>query len=544
MMTMFSPVSVHASKVTWEENEPLCLWVVHDLSEIKKAQEELESRRKRLYLLLDLFPCSVYLQAKDYSIKFANRKFIDRFGEPGDRPCYQVVHGKEEPCDYCPTFRVFDTCESETWETSLNGHNYMIYDEPFPGVLDEEMTVMEIAVDITDMKKMEEDLKEALATAESSNIAKTEFLSTMSHELRTPLNGILGFSEVLRDAVEDSSLSSDPDVEESLNIINSCGGSLLDLINDILELTTLESGPVTVEKEEFFPEDLIRRSVNVFSFKAEDKGLELEFVPDKLPSSLIGAPRRLRQILFNLLGNAVKFTSKGKVEVHASCPNDNKLEVTIKDTGIGIPDNQVKEILRPFYQVDQSTTRAYSGTGLGMTIVSRVLEKVGGKLDISSKVGEGTSVTFFVPVEQVASSVLIETDNNVARESRNTENLRLLLVEDDPVSILYMKKILSETGSEYRIAKSFAEMKNVCKDGFKPDISFLDISLPDADGIQCLTWLRNEYDGDIINIAQTAHVFEEQIQNYRDAGFDDVLKKPYTMYEFIEKICRHVTANK
>ena len=153
------PVSVHASRVLMGDNEPLCLWVVHDLSEIKKAQAELENRRKRLYSLLDLFPCSVYLQARDYSIKFANQKFIDRFGEPGDRPCYEVIRGRDKPCQSCPTFKVFDTCESETWETKFSGRNYMIYDEPFPGLMDEDMTVLEIAFDVTDMKEMEKDLK-------------------------------------------------------------------------------------------------------------------------------------------------------------------------------------------------------------------------------------------------------------------------------------------------------------------------------------------------------------------------------------------------
>ena len=270
------PVSIHASRVLMGDSQPLCLWVVHDLSEIKKAQAELENQRKMLYSLLDLFPCSVYLQARDYSIKFANQKFIDQFGEPGDRPCYQVVHGINEPCERCPTFKVFDTCKSETWEATLQGRNYRIYDEPFPGLLDEDMTVMEIAFDVTDMKKMETDLKRALKAAESSNIAKTEFLSTMSHELRTPLNGILGFSELLQGVIDESPLGGDPEVAESLKIINSCGGSLLDLINDILELTTIEAGQMAVESEEFFPDELIHRSIDIFAFKAEEKGLELK----------------------------------------------------------------------------------------------------------------------------------------------------------------------------------------------------------------------------------------------------------------------------
>ena len=537
------PVSIHASRVLRGNREPLCLWVVHDLSEIKRAQFELENRRKRLYSLLDLFPCSVYLQARDYSIKFANQKFIDKFGEPGDRPCYEVVHGINEPCKVCPTFKVFDTCKSETWETTLNGRNYKIYDEPFPGLLDEDMTVMEIAFDVTDMKKMEKDLKGALRAAESSNIAKTEFLSTMSHELRTPLNGILGFSEVLRGVIEESELGSKPEVEESLDIISSCGSSLLDLINDILELTTIESGQMTIENEEFVPDELIHRSMDIFAFKAEEKGLELKFTPGRLPASLIGAPRRLRQVLFNLIGNAVKFTSNGKVEVFAECPDGKSLKIEIKDTGIGIPEDQLSEILRPFYQVDQSTTRAYSGTGIGMSIVSRLLDKLGGRLDITSNVGQGTCVTFTIPVKVADGSNLDIPSIDTASMSRSVENLRLLLVEDDPVSVLYMKKILSETGSEYRIARSFAEMQEVCTRGFKPDITFLDISLPDADGIQCLNWLRNKFKTNhITNIAQTAHVFDEQIQDFKEAGFDDILKKPYTMYEFIEMICRHVSA--
>ena len=189
--------------------------------------------------------------------------------------------------------------------------------------------------------------------------------------------------------------------------------------------------------------------------------------------------------MFNLIGNAVKFTSSGKIEVFAECPDRDTLKIEVRDTGIGIPDDQLSEVLRPFYQVDQSNTRAYSGTGIGMSIVSRLLEKLGGELDIESETGKGTSVIFTVPVEIADNSNSDASENNNISMSRSVENLRLLLVEDDPVSILYMKKILSETGSEYQIAKSFTEMKDICNQGFKPDIAFLDISLPDADGVEC-----------------------------------------------------------
>ena len=393
--------------------------------------------------------------------------------------------------------------------------------------------------DITKRKQAEQDIKDALTKAEDGNRTKSEFLATISHEIRTPLNGIIGFTGIMEDALRQSSESKERDkLLEYLNIVSSCGKSVNELINDILELASIEAGNSTVTIDKFSPEQLLKESIKIFGFKTKEKNIYLKLDHKNLPPMVIGGKRRLKQIIFNLVGNAIKFTHTDGVTVKADY-KDGKLLIEVKDTGIGIPNDMQDKILKPFTQVDQSSTRKYSGSGLGLTIVSRILDNLNGTMNIESELNKGTTITVCFPVE-VDSSYMQKKKTSKQNNKLNTEST-VLVVEDSEISVLYLQEILNDTNINYKIAKSFKQIQEICNQGFIPNVVLMDISLPDADGSECVKWIRNKFPKENIKyVVQTAHVLREDFKNYKDTKFDDFLGKPYKKEELIDVIVRNL----
>ncbi len=515
-----------------------------DITELKQAELELVRAKEDWERTFDAVPDLIMLLDKDHRIIRVNRAMAEHFGCPPEQRdcyCYKAVHGLSAPPVSCPLSKMLHSGtgeHAEIVEARLGG-TFDISTTPLRNNAGEITGCVHIAHDITKRKLVEDDLRRAMNKAEAANRAKNEFMSTLSHEIRTPLNGILGFSNLLTEALPQSGISNIDKFQEYLKVINQCGKALEEIINDVLEISNIEAGQFNEVDEVFAPAENIRESIGAFEFKAKEKNISLDFRPQKLPSKIIGDHRRLKQIIFNLVANAVKFTEHGGVEVIAGY-EDNKLRITVKDTGIGIPKDKLANVMLPFYQADQSATRKYGGTGLGLTIVYRLLQKLGGTINLESELNKGTAVTITFPAKAVEDKCEEPAVPDV-QLTGSLQGLNILAIEDEPSNIMYLDKILHDAGAQCRNAASFAAMREICTDGMKPDAVLIDISLPDADGFECLRWLQKKFAGQKIKyIVQTAHVLSDKTPLYKEAGFDDFLGKPYTRKEIIEIILKNI----
>lgn len=385
--------------------------------------------------------------------------------------------------------------------------------------------------------KAQLELTKAKEQALLASKAKSEFLANMSHEIRTPMNGVLGMLQLL----QKTPLSAEQ--REYVTTAMSSGTSLLKIISDILDFSKIEAGKIDLEQQPFRPEVVIESIAASFENLIDHDLVKLNtYVDGDLPALVIGDETRLRQILFNLIGNALKFTSRGEISINLQALKESdkaiRLEFKVIDSGIGIRPEKIETIFDPFVQADGSFRRDYSGTGLGLSIVKKLVELMQGEITISSTAGQGTTISFYILVKPVSAEHLEE--NSVKRKTpENVQTKQVLVVEDEQINAMVVSAMLEKIGHIATVADNGQKALELLKEK-DFDCILMDIQMPKMDGIetaQAIRKMEGKRGDDIPIIALTAHAMKGDREVFLEAGMNDYLTKPLEMDD-LRKVLR------
>jgi signal transduction histidine kinase/CheY-like chemotaxis protein len=381
----------------------------------------------------------------------------------------------------------------------------------------------------------------AVAKMKHATRIKDQFMSNITHELRTPLNSILGYTNLLLKKKHE------PDIEKWIQSVNSSGTLLLDVVNDVLDYSKLEAGYLHTTNEPFQLDDILSNLKNIISNRAEAKGLSLVILKDQsLPSSFNGDEKKLKQILINLAGNAVKFTEKGTVKIEVLLQKQIEdqywLEFVISDTGIGIASENLKHVFERFYQVENSYTKKYSGTGLGLPIVKQLVDLQGGTISVNSNAGEGTSFRFVLPFEKVEYVKQEEINLAPVRKMLQTASKRILVVDDHELNRELLELILKEYNCRVVTAENGYEALQILQK-MKFDMVLMDVQMPELNGIETTLKIRNQLVLELPIIACTAFSQPSEMKMCMEAGMNDYLGKPIEEKELLRLLNTYLNLN-
>jgi len=400
--------------------------------------------------------------------------------------------------------------------------------------------LLSIAVNMTERLEMEAALKSAKKYAESANQAKSEFLANMSHEIRTPMNAIIGFTELLNEQIEE------PKLKSFVKTIQSAGNNLLTLINDILDLSKIEAGKLKLEKTPCNPHDLFTEVANIFMLKMQEKNIDfiLDIDPN-IPQSLYLDATRLRQVLLNLVGNAVKFTESGVIRIKARTDNENKigskldLLIDIEDSGIGIAEDQQAIIFQEFGQSEGQSVSQYGGTGLGLSISQRLVEMMGGQLLLQSELGVGSTFTVKLTALDVTSlSVEAELETPKSKAQIEFEPANILIVDDVLDNQNLLLAHFADTALTTVIAENGLEAVELAKKT-SFELILMDIRMPIMNGYEAAEQIKSFSNTPII--ALTASVMTDDFERKKSDHFDGYLRKPVLRADLISELCKFLT---
>jgi len=527
---------------------------------LKQHSAELLGNPETLRLILDTADIPINYCSSDQTFLFCNETYAKWYGRTPDQIIGKTIIeilGEEGYNTVSPYFARALQGEHFRYETEVNlsiGYRYIQCSyTPVYNNSGEVTGWVGIIYDMTQRYLMEKTLQEnesklkmAKEKAEAANIAKSEFMATMSHEIRTPMNAVLGLSHILN--------MSSPLTEkqkEYIKTLQLSAQSLLTLINDLLDFSKSETNSIDLEHLPFNFASIIDEIINMFTVEAREKNVEIIYERSGLDStSFLGDPLRIRQILTNLVSNALKFTPSGSITINLSStpssdPSHIYIHASVKDTGIGIAINKHSAVFDKFVQADMSITRQYGGSGLGLAISKNLAELMGGSITLNSSPGDGSEFILHIPVEYYGSegkiTAPIDTGkNNIHPQQRR--NISILLAEDYSPNILVATTLLESMGYSCDVARTGKEVLSNLMNGKHYDIILMDVRMPELDGYSTTSIIREnekkENKKRIPIIGVTAHVMSDSIDKCYKAGMDDYVAKPFEAEDLRQKILK------
>ncbi len=519
---------------------------------IKRELVNSEKEKSKLALVAEHAHDAILITDNNGMLTWANQSFFTLSGfqldevlgkKPGD-----LLQGentsKDDVSRISAAIKEGGSIESELINYHKDGSEYWIDMSITPTFNSDGSVEQFIAVerDITKRKALEIDLFNAAEQAEVSNKAKSTFLATMSHELRTPLNGILGMAQIIESNIKD------PEQHKQISVLLESGDHLLSLLNDILDFSKIEQNKLELDNLPFDFKDVISPIANTYIPICEDKGLEL-IIHDQINAGAVfnGDKPRIRQIIFNLISNAVKFTHKGSITLTFShtltAKSKQGLLIKIEDSGIGIREERLDYIFDPFIQAESATTRQYGGTGLGLAIVKQLVDAMQGYISVESVEGEGTGFTIMLPLETVIKKQIHKEKTPEAPVSNDNEELihqklSILVAEDNKVNALVAKMFCERLGHQVVVVENGQlAIETLRSQVF--DLIIMDNHMPIMDGISATKIIRKELKLPTVIFACTADVFQEAHDNFIEAGANYVLTKPLQEQGFMDAIKQH-----
>ncbi|MBF0294873.1 MAG: response regulator [Magnetococcales bacterium] len=515
------------------------------LVERQRAEEKLRVSEQRLQDILNNTSAIVFLKDLSGRYLFVNRRLEELLGtDPGN------ILSKRD-CDAFPEgvarqFQEHDrmalaSADPITIEEQLpledGMHTYISIKFSLKGSDGKPYAVCGISTDITERKRMEEDLRRAKLAADAASQAKGEFLAVMSHEIRTPLNVILGMGDVLMEGALDA------EQRECLRRLQGAGNALLDLINQILDYSRIQANQLHFVEEPVEIHTLLREVAGMVGVLAQGKGIGLHcLLADDLPAWVLGDEVRLRQVMFNLMGNAVKFTEQGAITLRAGVGEGPEplLHLCVEDTGIGIPEEKKELIFNAFAQADVSITRRFGGSGLGLTLARSLVERMGGGIRLESREGEGTVFHVTLPLRPVAAppEPSVEPARTPEPAGRDVA-LRILLVEDAEDNQILVRAFLKNTPYLLDLAENGEQAVRMVREKAYAMV-LMDVQMPVMDGYTATRrirqWEREHGLAPVPILALTAHAMEGEAERSREAGCDLFLSKPIKKLRLLEVI--------
>jgi PAS domain S-box-containing protein len=529
-------------------------------SQRKRSEEALRYSEELYRSVVENIDAGITLIDANHTLLSVNRGSARMFGKAADelvgKKCFKEFEKQDAVCLHCPGVEAMATgrpVEREREAVRDDGSRFIVSVKSFPllGPDGSATGFVELCEDITARKQAEELLQRAKEAAEAANRAKSEFLANMSHEIRTPMTAILGFSDLLA-----SPSLPYREQRQFLAGIQRNGKALLELISDILDLSRIEADRLTLEKIACPLLQVIGDVLSVVQVRAEEKGLSLDVDYDfPLPETIRTDPVRLRQVLTNLVGNAVKFTERGTVRIAVRCTQEKdrpaRIQFAISDTGIGIPDDEIGKLFEPFTQLDGSATRRYGGTGLGLAISRRLARALGGDVEVASQLGVGSTFTLTINAGFLQGVRMLHAPPGPLATEEQPSSMqhgaslhgRVLLAEDVPDIYVVLRQILQNMNLEVdiaedgRLACTMAEKSRA--QGRPYDLILMDIQMPKMNGYEATRWLReHRWKGPVV--ALTAHALVGDREKCLEAGCNDYLSKPITAAALGDILARYL----